>query len=147
MWGPSEFSADGNLLKVHIENIDRITCPTLVIYGSEDEIAANQPNIYKSLTGVKKKELFVVQGGKHMTWLDDPDRYFGESTTGDRADAQQGRSGASSSDMHRPLRQTPSDLQRRLINSSFPIPAQSQNTHYMWRNTHTPVSTQTGSPR
>ncbi|ORX34597.1 Alpha/Beta hydrolase protein [Kockovaella imperatae] len=76
MWGQSEFAADGNLLRTHIENIWRITCPTLVIYGSQDELAANQPRLYAALTGCKEKHMVVIQGGKHLTWLDDPDGYF-----------------------------------------------------------------------
>jgi proline iminopeptidase len=71
MWGPSEFTATGNLKTYDATpRLGEITVPTLFTAGEFDEATPNTTKYYASL--VKGSEFMIVPGSGHMTTIDNP---------------------------------------------------------------------------
>jgi proline iminopeptidase len=71
MWGPSEFTATGNLL--HYDRVDRlkeVAVPTLLMTGEYDEARPNTVNYFHSL--IPGSEFTVIKNSGHATVHDNP---------------------------------------------------------------------------
>lgn len=67
-WGESEFAPTGSLKSFDtLPFCPKITCPSLVLYGSEDESTAFQNETMFRLLGGKNKRIHCFQGSRHMT--------------------------------------------------------------------------------
>ena len=76
MWGPSEFTATGNLLNYNrLKDLPKITVPTLLTAGEYDEARPSSVRYYTSLIpGAKFKE---IPQAAHSTMMDNPKKYIG----------------------------------------------------------------------
>jgi proline iminopeptidase len=76
MWGPSEFTATGNLLNYNrLEDLPKITVPTLLTAGEYDEARPSSVRYYTSLIpGAQFKE---IPQAAHSTMMDNPKEYIG----------------------------------------------------------------------
>ncbi len=76
MWGPSEFTATGNLLNYNrLKDLPKITVPTLLTAGEYDEARPSSVRYYTSLIpGAQFKE---IPQAAHSTMMDNPKEYIG----------------------------------------------------------------------
>lgn len=76
MWGPSEFTATGNLLNYNrLKDLPKIKVPTLLTAGEYDEARPSSVLYYTSLIpGAKFK---VIPRAAHSTMMDNPKEYIG----------------------------------------------------------------------
>jgi proline iminopeptidase len=76
MWGPSEFTATGNLLNYNrLKDLPKITVPTLLTAGEYDEARPSSVRYYTSLIpGAQFKE---IPHAAHSTMMDNPKEYIG----------------------------------------------------------------------
>lgn len=76
MWGPSEFTATGNLLNYNrLKDLPKITVPTLLTAGEFDEARPSSVRYYTSLIpGAQFKE---IPQAAHSTMMDNPKEYIG----------------------------------------------------------------------
>jgi proline iminopeptidase len=76
MWGPSEFTASGNLKDWNREaDIAGIAVPTLITCGRLDEATPDlAASMQRVITG---SELVVFEDSSHMAMLEETDRYVG----------------------------------------------------------------------
>jgi proline iminopeptidase len=76
MWGPSEFTATGNLLNYNrLKDLPKITVPTLLTAGEYDEARPSSVRYYTSLiTGAQFK---MIPQAAHSTMMDNPKEYIG----------------------------------------------------------------------
>jgi proline iminopeptidase len=76
MWGPSEFTATGNLLNYNrLKDLPNITVPTLLTAGEFDEARPSSVRYYTSLIpGAQFKE---IPQAAHSTMMDNPEEYIG----------------------------------------------------------------------
>jgi proline iminopeptidase len=76
MWGPSEFTATGNLLNYNrLKDLPKITVPTLLTAGEFDEARPSSVRYYTSLIpGGQFKE---IPQAAHSTMMDNPKEYIG----------------------------------------------------------------------
>ncbi len=76
MWGPSEFTATGNLLNYNrLKDLPKITVPTLLTAGEYDEARPSSVRYYTSLIpGGQFKE---IPQAAHSTMMDNPKEYIG----------------------------------------------------------------------
>jgi proline iminopeptidase len=76
MWGPSEFTATGNLLNYNrLNDLPKITVPTLLTAGEYDEARPSSVRYYTSLIpGAQFKE---IPHAAHSTMMDNPKEYIG----------------------------------------------------------------------
>jgi len=76
MWGPSEFTATGNLLNYNrLKDLPKITVPTLLTAGEYDEARPSSVRYYTSLIpGALFKE---IPQAAHSTMMDNPKEYIG----------------------------------------------------------------------
>lgn len=76
MWGPSEFTATGNLLNYNrLKDLHKITVPTLLTAGEYDEARPSSVRYYTSLIpGAQFKE---IPQAAHSTMMDNPKEYIG----------------------------------------------------------------------
>jgi len=76
MWGPSEFTATGNLLNYNrLKDLPKITVPTLLTAGEYDEARPLSVRYYTSLIpGAQFKE---IPQAAHSTMMDNPKEYIG----------------------------------------------------------------------
>ena len=76
MWGPSEFTATGNLLNYNrLKDLPKITVPTLLTAGEYDEARPSSVRYYTSLIpGSQFKE---IPHAAHSTMMDNPKEYIG----------------------------------------------------------------------
>ena len=76
MWGPSEFTATGNLLNYNrLKDLSKITVPTLLTAGEYDEARPSSVRYYTSLIpGAQFKE---IPQAAHSTMMDNPKEYIG----------------------------------------------------------------------
>ena len=71
MWGPSEFTATGNLLHYNrIKDLPNIKVPTLLTAGEFDEARPSSVKYYQSLIPGAKFQMIPQSG--HVTMADDP---------------------------------------------------------------------------
>ena len=71
MWGPSEFTATGELKTYdHTNRLDEIKVPTLFIAGEFDEARPSTVQYYQSL--VKGSKFEIIKGAGHLTMQDKP---------------------------------------------------------------------------
>jgi proline iminopeptidase len=71
MWGPSEFTATGNLL--HYDRVNRlkdITVPTLLLAGEYDEARPSTVRYFQSL--IPNSEFIEIKNSGHSTMHDNP---------------------------------------------------------------------------
>jgi proline iminopeptidase len=75
MWGPSEFTATGNLLNYNrLKDLPKITVPTLLTAGEYDEARPSSVRYYTSLIpGAQFKE---IPQAAHSTMMDNPKDYI-----------------------------------------------------------------------
>ena len=72
MWGPSEFTATGELKTYdHTNRLGEIKGPTLFIAGEYDEARPSTVKYYQSL--VKGAKFEIIKGAGHLTMQDKPD--------------------------------------------------------------------------
>ena len=75
MWGPSEFSATGNLKEFDVTSrLHEIRIPTLFLCGRYDEATPQTTAYYQSL--VRDSQYHVFDQSAHMTFLEEPDEYL-----------------------------------------------------------------------
>ena len=72
MWGPSEFTATGELISYDRTNqLGKIKVPTLFIAGEFDEACPSTVKYYQSLVPGARFEM--IKGAAHLTMQDKPD--------------------------------------------------------------------------
>ncbi|MHB1628230.1 MAG: proline iminopeptidase-family hydrolase [Bacilli bacterium] len=75
MWGPSEFSATGNLKEFDVTSrLHEIRIPTLFLCGRYDEATPETTAYYQSL--VRDAQYHVFDHSAHMTFLEEPGEYL-----------------------------------------------------------------------
>ncbi|RSK43686.1 proline iminopeptidase-family hydrolase [Bacillus canaveralius] len=75
MWGPSEFSVQGNLKTFDCTaQLKDITCPTLYTCGRFDEATPETTEYYSSLT--PNSNFHVFENSAHMPYLEEPEAYL-----------------------------------------------------------------------
>ncbi|PLR81621.1 proline iminopeptidase [Bacillus canaveralius] len=75
MWGPSEFSVQGNLKTFDCTaQLKDITCPTLYTCGRYDEATPETTEYYSSLT--PNSSFHVFEKSAHMPYLEEPEEYL-----------------------------------------------------------------------
>jgi proline iminopeptidase len=73
MWGPSEFTATGELKNYdHTNRLGEIKIPTLFIAGEFDEARPSTVKYYQSLVPGARFEM--IKGAGHFTMHDNPDQ-------------------------------------------------------------------------
>ncbi len=73
MWGPSEFTATGNLKDYdRTDKLGEIKIPTLFICGEYDEALPSTVQYYQSL--VPNSKFAMIQGAAHITMHDNPEQ-------------------------------------------------------------------------
>jgi len=71
MWGPSEFTATGNLLNYdRVKNLHEITVPTLLLAGEYDEARPGTVKYFQSL--IPNSEFMEITNSGHATLNDNP---------------------------------------------------------------------------
>lgn len=71
MWGPSEFTATGNLLDYErVKNLNEITVPTLLMAGKYDEARPGTVKYFQSL--IPNSEFMEIKNSGHATLNDNP---------------------------------------------------------------------------
>lgn len=71
MWGPSEFTATGNLLHYErLKNLAEIRVPTLLLTGEYDEARPTTVRYFQSL--IPGSEFVIVKKAGHQTMYDNP---------------------------------------------------------------------------
>jgi len=69
MWGPSEFTAAGNLLKYdRIKDLPKVKVPTLLMAGEFDEARPSTVKYFQSL--IPKSEFKMIRSAGHATIID-----------------------------------------------------------------------------
>lgn len=76
-WGPSEFAPLGLLNDYDTTKfLPKLTCPSLVLYGSKDESNRVQNETIFSLLGGEDKTLHCFEGSRHMTYFEANHEYL-----------------------------------------------------------------------
>ena len=76
-WGESEFAPTGSLKAYDTRPfLPEIKCPSLVLYGSEDESTKLQNETIFALLGSKNKKIHCFEGSRHMTYWECGDSYL-----------------------------------------------------------------------
>ena len=76
-WGESEFAPTGSLKSYDTRSfLPKIKCPSLVLYGSEDESTKLQNETMFRLLGSKDKKIHCFEGSRHMTYWERGDSYL-----------------------------------------------------------------------
>jgi proline iminopeptidase len=76
MWGPSEFTATGNLLNYNrLKDLPKITVPTLLTAGEYDEARPSSVRYYTSL--IPGAQFKMIPQAAHSTMMDNPKEYIG----------------------------------------------------------------------
>jgi proline iminopeptidase len=76
MWGPSEFTATGNLLNYNrLKDLPKITVPTLLTAGEFDEARPSSVRYYTSL--IPGAQFKMIPQAAHSTMMDNPKEYIG----------------------------------------------------------------------
>ncbi len=76
MWGPSEFTATGNLLNYNrLKDLPKITVPTLLTAGEYDEARPSSVRYYTSL--IPGAQFKKIPQAAHSTMMDNPKEYIG----------------------------------------------------------------------
>lgn len=76
MWGPSEFTATGNLLNYNrLEDLPRIKVPTLLTSGEYDEARPSSVRYYTRL--IPGAQFKIIPHAAHSTMMDNPKEYIG----------------------------------------------------------------------
>lgn len=71
MWGPSEFTATGNLLNYdRVDRLSEVTVPTLLLTGQYDEARPSTVKYFHSL--IPGSEFTVINNSGHATLRDNP---------------------------------------------------------------------------
>jgi proline iminopeptidase len=74
MWGPSEFTATGNLKNYdRTDHLDELKIPVLIIIGEYDE--ARPQTMKKFQQKIPNSELIVIPDAAHATMADQPELY------------------------------------------------------------------------
>jgi len=75
MWGPSEFTATGNLREwTCIDRLGEINIPTLLTCGEYDESTPETNKYYQKL--IPGSEMVVFPGTSHVHHLEEPEKYL-----------------------------------------------------------------------
>jgi proline iminopeptidase len=73
MWGPSEFTATGNLLNYdRVNRLNEVAVPTLLLTGEYDEARPGTVRYFQSL--IPGSEFTVIKNSGHVTVQDNPEQ-------------------------------------------------------------------------
>lgn len=76
MWGPSEFTATGNLLNYNrLKDLPKITVPTLLTAGEFDEARPSSVRYFTSI--IPGAQFKLIPQAAHSTMMDNPREYIG----------------------------------------------------------------------